>query len=228
MGSLCSSPTPMVSEVNRAKRVDFARMCLDTNESFENMVFTDECTVRMESHGRIAFVKRQPNGKRGPRPTVASPKHPYSVHLWGGISNRGPTPVVMFTQNMDRHLFIEILRSAYAPWAQGTWPEGCRLQQDNDPKHTSKDAKAYIETAQLNWWPTPPSSPDLNPIECTWHNLKHFLRTEWHPTTTQALQDGINWWWNNRLTPELCQRYIGHIRKVLPKVIELEGRATGH
>ena len=44
--------------------------------------------------------------------------------------------------------------------------------QDNDPKHTSRAAKAFFDQNGVNWWHTPPKSPDANPIENLWHELK--------------------------------------------------------
>ena len=33
----------------------------------------------------------------------------------------------------------------------------------------------------INWWKTPPESPDFNPIENLWHELKEFIRREVKP-----------------------------------------------
>ena len=33
---------PMISDNNKTKRVDFARMCLDMNDDFSNVIWTDE------------------------------------------------------------------------------------------------------------------------------------------------------------------------------------------
>ena len=43
---------------------------------------------------------------------------------------------------------------------------------DNDPKHTSKAAREFLEENDMFWWRTPAESPDLNPIEKVWHELK--------------------------------------------------------
>lgn len=99
--------------------------------------------------------------------------------------------------------------------------------QDNDPKHTSRHGKAWIESKGLNWWKTPAESPDLNPIENLWHELKEFLRREIKPRTKEALVDGIETFWRT-VDKAKCARYIRHLRKVIPRVIELNGDATGY
>ena len=50
-----------------------------------------------------------------------------------------------------------------------------RFQQDNDPKHTSRVAKDFIQKniPKIMDWPS--NSPDLNPIE---NQLKAMLRGE--------------------------------------------------
>ena len=99
--------------------------------------------------------------------------------------------------------------------------------QDNDPKHTSNYAKEFITSSGINWWKTPAESPDMNPIENLWHEMKEYLRREIKPMTKDALIDGIRQFWNT-INVAKCTKYIGHLKKVLPCVIELEGRAAGY
>ena len=68
--------------------------------------------------------------------------------------------------------------------------------QDIDPKHTSRLVKEYLHEKNINWRPIPPESPDLNPIESMWHELKEFLRQEVKPCTKANLVKGIEQFWD--------------------------------
>ena len=124
-------------------------------------------------------------------------------------------------------LFTDNLRHTLLPFIHQVYPDGHRLQQDNDPKHTFRYAREFFEDVGINWWPTPPESPDLNPIENLWHELKEYIRREIKPTTKQELINGISKFWGT-VDRAKCAEYIGHLRKVFPKVVETGGAATGY
>lgn len=98
----------MVRETNRVARLAFAQKCLDNNEDFDNVIFTDESTIWLERHGKICFRKE---GKLKPRS-----KHPFKVHIWAGISKRSATPVLIFTGIMRKEFYVgEILEKVLLP-----------------------------------------------------------------------------------------------------------------
>ena len=128
---------------------------------------------------------------------------------------------------MNKELYVEILEESLLPFIRNTYPDNHYFMQDNDPKHSSRYAKAWMEEKGVNWWKTPPESPDLNPIENLWHELKEYIRREVKPKVKQELIDGILAFWRT-VDVDKCNKYINHLRKVIPKVIELNGCATGY
>ena len=128
---------------------------------------------------------------------------------------------------MDRFLFCDILDQTLLPFVREVFTSNHRFMQDNDPKHTSGYAQQFLEDHNINWWKTPAESPDLNPIENLWHELKEFIRRETKPKTKEELVTGIINFWDT-VTVEKCTKYINHLKKVIPKVIELNGEATGY
>lgn len=119
------------------------------------------------------------------------------------------------------------MEASLLPFLQECLPDGHRLQQDNDPKHRSNYIRHFFERNGVNWWKTPPESPDLNPIENVWGSLKQFLRNSFKPFNLDELKEGIQQFWLT-LTPNVCRKYIGHLHKVIPKVIEVEGNPSGY
>ncbi len=128
---------------------------------------------------------------------------------------------------MNAPLFIIVLKETLLPFIKDVYPDSHRFMQDNDPKHMSGLANEFYESSRVNHWKTPPQSPDLNPIENMWHEIKEFLRQEVKPHTKQELIDGIQQFWAT-VTVAKCAKYINHLKKVIPRVIELDGAATGY
>ena len=153
-------PCQLIREVNKQKRKEWCQRQLDNKETFDDVIFTDECSVQLEQHGKLCFRK-----EKEPRVLKQRPKHPVKVHIWAGISMRGATRVIMFTGNMNAVKYGKILEAGLLPFIRTCYPEGHRLQQNNDPKHTSKYIKRLMKFHGIYWWKTPPESPDLNPIE---------------------------------------------------------------
>ena len=84
--------------------------------------------------------------------------------------------------------------------------------QDNDPKHTFSRVAHFLQAERVNWWKTPPESPDCNSIENLWHEFKEFIRRVVKPTGKQMLIKGIAQFWETVDVPK-CRKYIKHFKK---------------
>ena len=122
VGTRCG---PMISDTNKQKRVEFARMCLENKDNFDNMIWTDESSVQLKRHCQNMRVKM---GKEVPFKPVA--KHALKVHVWAGISKRGATKICIFDQTMDAPGFLVLFIEKHFGGMN------YRFMQDNDPKHT--------------------------------------------------------------------------------------------
>ena len=154
-------------------------------------------------------------------------KHPVKVHVWAGISMRGRTGICIFEGIMDAPVYVNVLDKTLLPFLQEVYPDGHHFMQDNDPKHTSRLGRRFLEDNEVTWWKTPPELPDLNPIENMWHEMKEYLRREIKPRTKDEPVDGIQEFWDS-VSGEKCRKYIRHLKKVIPRLIELGGAATGY
>ena len=82
------------------------------------------------------------------------------------------------------------------------------FQQDNDTKHTSKQAKQWFldKNVQVLEWPA--QSPDINSIELLWHHLKFQLQQyNTPPKGVHELWERVVEEWNE-ISPEVCQNLI--------------------
>ena len=88
------------------------------------------------------------------------PKHPTKVHVWAGISVRGPTQIDGI---MTAQCYGQIIQAALVPFIKkNVYPEGHHLMQDNDPKHISRHIQEIFEDEGIVWWKMLPESPDCN------------------------------------------------------------------
>ena len=69
------------------------------NYNWKKVVFSDETTLLMFRNTCLAW-------SRTSKLVAPMVKHPFKLHMWGAISTRGKIGMHVFTENMDRHLYL--------------------------------------------------------------------------------------------------------------------------
>jgi len=107
--------------------------------------------------------------------------------VWGGVTARGKTRLVIVNGNLNSRRYIdEILRPVVVPFVWNNMAPGALFQDDNARPHRARIVDIYLQQEQINRVDWPACSPDLNVIEHVWDQLGKAVRTRLTINSTQA------------------------------------------
>src|SRR5579871_5575503 len=127
---------PLLSDTNRDNRLIWAKA--NKNIDWSKVIFTDETTISQFSKPKKVWRQR---GEIIKAPTV---KHSAKVHVYRCFSEEGFENIYCFTNNLNAELLCTIYKTTLLSSARklfGRDNHSWRLQEDNDPKHTSEKAE---------------------------------------------------------------------------------------
>jgi transposase len=204
---------PDLTTEHKIQRLNWAKT--HKNYDFDRVIFTDECSVWLDIAAGRCWIKR------GTDLMLPRPSGKHKLHLWGAISAEGKVSLHIFSGILTADRYIVILRENLLAPAHFLFPGTWVLQQDNDPKHTAKKTKQWLEAHAPAVLPWPSRSPDLNPIENIWGLMKRALKKERY-RNLQELENSILDFWGNlsQITVSKCAKSM---RKRCSMVIKSKG-----
>lgn len=216
---------PFLTMSHKKERMTFAEIY--SEYAFKNVIFTDETKIDIFRNTAIVFKKNDEQ-----RPTKEQSSSNISAMVWGGISWNGKTKLA-FAQDyyensksrMNSAIYLEILRNRLLPFIDKKYSPGpWMLLQDNAPIHKSKLVSNFLQEKNIQTINFPPKSPDCNPIEKIWNELKRMVE-EKKPKNRQELKSAIKTSWSEISVKKIrCQ--IQHLNKTLRKILENNGDFT--
>ncbi|KAK3506739.1 hypothetical protein QTP70_021775 [Hemibagrus guttatus] len=183
-------------------------------------VTKDPTTTSIELQAPLASVK-----KKNIIPTVKYGGG--SVMVWGCYAASGPGRLAVINGTMNSAVYQKVLKENVRPSVcdlklKRTWV----LQQDNDPKHSSKSTSEWLKKNKMKTLELPSQSPDLNLIEMLWHDLKKVVHAR-KPSNVAELQQFCKDEWA-KIPPQRCNRLIARYRKRLIAVVAAKGGPTSY
>jgi transposase len=126
--------------------------------------FADEASVRTNYHAGTTWA---PVGKT---PVVAGSGRTRSISMVSAVSPRGELHFRVHETGIRKEEYLEFCKMLMADAGRPVF-----LIMDNSQVHRAKILKAYAEQSNgmLTLFFLPPYSPDLNPDEWVWKNVKH-------------------------------------------------------
>jgi len=218
---------PLLTKKNIAKRIKFANQYVNwSQEKWRNILWSDESKIVLfGGKGSRSYVRRPPNTEYNPRFTCKTIKHGgSSIMVWGCFSYYGVGPIHWIRPIMDQNVYVDILETVMLPYAEYKMPLLWVFQQDNDPKHTSRKARSWFETNRVNVLEWPAQSPDLNPIENLWSDVKKDV-SKAKPKNNMDLWATVQVSWKN-IPKERCQGLVDSMPRRCAAVLAAKGFTT--
>lgn len=202
LGGYVAVRKPLLRKGNRQKRLVWARNHKRwTSEQWRKVMFTDEKKFELYGNSLQQYVRRRRGERYKANCVLPTVKHGGgSLQVWGSITYTGVGSLYKITDTLTAAKYKQILIHHAVPKGRSLIGNNFVFQQDNDPKHTARVVKQYLDNKQrdgsltvLDW---PAQSPDMNIIEQVWTYMEQ-EKVKRAPTNLQQLWEVLQDIWSN-------------------------------
>ena len=165
-----------------------------------------------ETSTQTVMTRARGRAPKGTRVVGRVPRnHGHNITCLAAISAMGVTAPCVFERSLDGPLFAQWVTE----WLLPAVPQGTTIVLDNLSVHKNAAARAAVDAAGCRLVFLPAYSPDFNPIELVFAQLKTHLcgvgaRT--FETVMEAIGQGLD-----QVTPAHLQAYYRHCGYPVPK-----------
>jgi len=193
------------------------------------VIFSDESQFRVFESERQRYRWR----KRG-APLSAADVQPTVKHgggnimVWGCLTSQGVGNLCRIDGGLDAELYCRILEEDWKGTLDYYHLDRAEVifQHDNDPKHTAKRTKRWLEDNRVHVLDWPAQSPDLNPMEHLWGEVKRRMGClSKKPRSKNELWDRLQDVWNG-IEPSVCAKLVGSMPARIQAVLDAKGGYT--
>uniref|UniRef100_A0AAZ3QYT6 Tc1-like transposase DDE domain-containing protein n=1 Tax=Oncorhynchus tshawytscha TaxID=74940 RepID=A0AAZ3QYT6_ONCTS len=197
----------------------------DSEDNWVKVLWSDETKMQLFGINSTRRVWRRRNAAYDPKNTIPTVKHGGgNIMLWGCFSAKCTGQLHRIKRTMDGAMYRPILGENLFPSARALkMGRGWVFQHDNDPKHTAKSTKEWLKKKHIKVLEWPSQSPDLNPIENLWRELKVRVAKR-QGRNLNDLENCKEEW--DKIPPEMCANLVANYKKRLTSVITNKGFAT--
>ena len=200
-----------------------------TEEDWFRVIFSDETKINhLGSDGRLWVWKRPGSALTQQHVNGTVKFGGGSLMIWGCMTAHGVGYMCKVDGRMDGEMYRNILEDYIFKTVEYYDMDRARFvfQQDNDPKHTCKLAKDWIKDNQVEVLDWPAQSPDLNPIEHLWWELKRRLgKYPEAPKSILELWERVEVEWE-AIPREKCLELIKSMPRRVAEVLKAKGGYT--
>jgi len=194
-----------------------------TEDDWCRVLFSDETHFYLGHHGR-EYVQRPPGAALDPKYTRKDNERlEGKVSLWGCISAEGLGHAELYVDSLTARRYqtilgLNLVSSAHQFWPSGQW----WFQQDNASQHTAGTSREWFHNHGVDVIDWPAWSPDLNPIEELWNDLKSRVYGR-HPQSMDELERFVAEEW---AATDLS--FIARICRNMPQRLQAVIENNGH
>lgn len=150
--------------VKKWQEADYPKIKAEAKKAGAEIYFGDEAGVSTMSYKLAKTI-----GKKGKTPIIKRSNNRHRINMISAVSAQGSCRFMVVEKTVNGEVFVEFLKRLMHKAENPIY-----LILDNHPIHKTKKVSSFVEKqkGQLKLFFLPPYSPELNPDELVWNDVK--------------------------------------------------------